>query len=142
MKLRGEITNDQIEKAYQLAKSGNTLMVICARVGVSYQSYEKYKKDEKDGRYVEPSHLVFLDRIKKGTEEFFGLCEDSVAVGMSVDAKMALEILARRKPKIWGRKDYLKQDLKHSGSINNKVKFEIIGVESNDESDKDTEKDT
>jgi len=112
MKLRGEITDAQIQRAYQLAKSGKTLTVICTLVGVSYQSYEKYKKDEKDGKFVEPSHLAFLDKIRQGTEEFFGLCEDSVALGISTDPKFALEILARRKSKIYGRKDYLKQEIK------------------------------
>lgn len=111
MKLRGEITPAQIQKAYELAKGGKTLKVICSMVGVSFQSYEKYKKDEKDGRPVTESHLEFLDKIRQGAEEFFGLCEDSVAIGISTDPKFALEVLARRKPKIYGKKDYIKQDI-------------------------------
>jgi hypothetical protein len=93
--------------------------------------YEEYLKKDREyiekilkGEKIKPpkevkksEYLVFLEQIYLAKQKYIAWLQEQANNQARVDGKLALEMLARKEPLEWGRKDTL--DLKGDFNINN-----------------------
>lgn len=126
-KKRGKVSLEQIKKAYKMARDGHTLRVVLSSIGISMAAYQVIKAKKKD--HIDLTEIELIEQIEKGFNEFFALMEQTVILATGKDMKFALEVLSRRRPKDWGRKDYLKADVKQNITYSSEIKNKIKEVE-------------
>lgn len=109
-KTRKEFTKEQIKKACELAEMGCIIKTICASIGVSealfYKLKKEYKKEPQTYNFSK-SEKEFVEKVTAAINKCFVILQSKVYESGIEDGKQALEILSRRMPKEFGRKDYL-----------------------------------
>lgn len=114
-KKRKEFSKEQIDKAVELANAGCVIKTICDSINISpaiyYYLKKEYKKNPRTYHFSK-SELEFLEKVTEALNRCFILLQGKAFELCLMDGKQALEMLSRRMPREYGRKDFMKQDIK------------------------------
>jgi hypothetical protein len=125
-KIRNEFTTEQIKKAVEMAKMGHTIEVMCTAIGIDKTVYYNKLKQYKAGTLESESENNFYNEVLPAINEFFINAELTVTQGAFDSPQFALEVLSRRRAHIWGKKDYLRQNIKGKIEIEEKYDESLL----------------
>lgn len=84
-------------KITALLREGNHRVVAAEGAGISYECFRRWMNDER------PAYLAFRAAVIKAENEFETEIVSSIKAIALTDAKVALELLARRYPERWAQ---------------------------------------
>ena len=94
-------------------QNGNSYITACKLCNICKTIFYDWKRLGNEGleKGIQNEYTDFVERIEKAEETYIAWLVQSVNLTAQVDGKLALDILSRKKPEEWGKKD--KIDIQH-----------------------------